>query len=812
MLRFLQQLFPSLRQQGVSKSRSYGCQTELEFLCDKAPIGVCMVDRDLRFLRVNQRLADIYGVPREEAPLGKLLGEVLPSLIDVVGPYFKQVFRTGQAVIDVETCCVTAGSDVPQYWLASYHPLLAEDGSVAAVSSIVQDVTKPTRYQQNLESANHRIHDILESITDGFMSFDAQWHCCYVNRTASSIFQVPVEDMLGKSVWEVFSESAESIFREKFQQTRQTNLPLKFEAYAPRLGVLLDCRCYPSEEGISVFFVDNTQTRKTLQRLRKSESELRRLAAVVETCNDFVGICKPDGEPIYINQAGRELVGLEQDEALTGTNFLRYFAPEDHAQMTSVGIPAIKKNGRWKGAVRFKNIVTGECTPSHWNVFVIKDPEGDLPEVWATVSPDLSEQRRMEDVLRASEQRALQANVAKSEFLANMSHEIRTPIAAILGYADLLLSYLEDADNRSCVMVMKKNGEYLLELINDILDLSRIEAGKLEIDVQICELPRLLSDIISLMQVRAQEKKLELRLRIDGCIPRYVRTDATRVRQILINLVGNAIKFTDCGYVELAIRFCADREPPTIAFDVVDTGVGMTAKQQSRLFQPFTQGDNSVTRAYGGSGLGLAICRRLVEMLHGKLTLRSESGQGTKFCVQLPIADPQDVTVATLEHQLGSEVKPTTLRRRRLNCRVLIADDRREVRFISQHFLEASGATVTAVEDGSLALTAVQSAVQRGEPFDVVVLDMQMPILDGYQTATELRARGIEQPIIALTADAMKGDRERCLSAGCDDYVSKPIQQSLFVEMIGVYTQDFSIEQLRERRRKNGGAFGKTLL
>lgn len=801
MLRFLNQLLPSSWRFDSERAQSLRRQEELEFLYDKAPIGMCLVDRELRFLRINQWLADINGVPRE-AHLGNTLGEILPDLVDVIGPYYEQVLRTGQALIDVEVNGTTAASDESRCWLVSYHPLLADDGSVAAVSSIVQDVTMRTRNQKNLENANHRIHDILESITDGFISFDTQWKCRYVNRTASTLFRMSVDQILGKSAWEIFPESQESKVREKLQQARHTNLPVKFEGYYPRFGALLECRCYPSDEGVSVFIVDNTQTRNTLQRLRKSESALRRLAAVVEKCNDFVGICKPDCEPIYINQAGREMVGLAPDADLAGTHFLQYFAPEDHAEITNVGIPAIKKTGRWKGAVRFKNVVTGADTPSQWNVFAIRDPDGELPEVWATISPDLSEQRRMEDVLRSSEQRALQASVAKSEFLANMSHEIRTPMAAILGYADLLLSHLQDSDDRGCVMIMKKNGEQLLDLINDILDLSRIEAGKLEVDLQECELPQLLSDIESLMQVRANEKQLEFRVRVEGSIPRYGLMDAKRVRQVLINLLGNAIKFTERGHVELAVRYLTHLQSPTVEFDVVDTGIGMTSQQQARLFQPFTQGDSSVTRAYGGSGLGLAISQRLVEMLHGKLVMQSEQGKGTKFSVQIPIGDPRDITVQTLEQQRETPATQPILLHRKLACHVLIADDRRDVRFISQYFLEASGATITAVEDGRLALAAAETASRAGKPFDIIVLDMQMPHLDGYQAATELRKLGIEQPIIALTADAMKGDRERCLLAGCDDYVSKPIQQALFVEMIGTYTQDYTLPELRERRRE----------
>ena len=446
---------------------------------------------------------------------------------------------------------------------------------------------------------------------------------------------------------------------------------------------------------------------------------------------------------------------------------------------------------------------------------------------------DITERKCQEQRLLESEQAALAANRSKSEFLANMSHEIRTPMAAILGYADVLLGHLKDPDNRNCVQVMKRNGEHLLELINDILDLSRIEAGKLDVSLETVSLPQLVADVQSLMHVRADEKNLQFEAEFVGLVPATFRTDPTRLRQVLINLIGNAIKFTKQGSVVLSVSFLsrnlpqgtrpkAALDPKTIlelssaldllanldtqgilSFSVRDTGIGMSDEQQQRLFKPFSQGDSSVTRAYGGSGLGLAISKRLVSMLSGHITIHSKLGEGATFTVMLPIAngDPVELIQPDLiaTHR---ETKTTESSSRSLHCRILVVDDRRDVRHISQHFLEKAGAHVSTAEDGRQGIAAALAARDAHKPFDLIVMDMQMPNLDGLQATAELRSAGIQCPIIALTADAMKGDRERCLAGGCDDYLSKPIDQLQLVNLVAHYTQDISQAELRERRDK----------
>ena len=389
--------------------------------------------------------------------------------------------------------------------------------------------------------------------------------------------------------------------------------------------------------------------------------------------------------------------------------------------------------------------------------------------------------------LKRAEAAAQAASRAKSDFLTNMSHEIRTPMTAIVGFSELLLQPVQTlSDRHDALQVIRRNARHLLDLINDVLDLSRIEAGKMVTCRTTTDLIHTLGEVASMMRSRAVEKGLGFRVQFKGPIPRRIQTDPLRLRQILVNLLGNAIKFTADGEVRLVVS-C----PPVgvgsdapgkevlgkqVRFDIADTGIGMTADQMARLFQPFTQADESTTRKFGGSGLGLDISRRLSKMLGGDITVHSIPGVGSTFTLTIdgsPLEDVQTTTDATAL-LLGTSVETATFEQNKVAGHVLLAEDGPDNQRLIRHLLERAGAKVTIAENGRLAVDKARAA-----PFDLILMDMQMPELDGYGATSELRRRGIQVPIIALTAHAMSDDREKCIAAGCTDYLTKPLDSEL---------------------------------
>lgn len=393
------------------------------------------------------------------------------------------------------------------------------------------------------------------------------------------------------------------------------------------------------------------------------------------------------------------------------------------------------------------------------------------------------------DELGVAKEAAEAASRAKSEFLANMSHEIRTPMTAILGFTDYLLNpELTESEKLMAVHTVRRNGEHLLEIINDILDISKIEAGKLEIEHIACYLGQIVAEVQSLMQVRADAKNLPFKVEILGVVPELIQSDPTRLKQVLVNLVSNAIKFTETGYVRLVVRFVGDSASPYVQFDVIDTGMGMTKQQVGRLFQAFSQADSSMTRKFGGSGLGLNISKRLVEILGGDITVETKPGKGSVFHVTVAAGSLDGVKMVDGSDVLARAQHAPAVNRMeehdRLDCRILLAEDGPDNQRLINHVLKKVGAKVTIATNGKLAMEAVQAAGDQDAPFDVILMDMQMPVIDGYEATKLLRRYGYTGPIIALTAHAMASDRQRCLDAGCNDYTTKPINVKNLIQVI----------------------------
>ena len=357
---------------------------------------------------------------------------------------------------------------------------------------------------------------------------------------------------------------------------------------------------------------------------------------------------------------------------------------------------------------------------------------------------DITDRKLAEAELVKARETAEAANEAKSAFLANMSHEIRTPLTAILGYTDLMADPGQSGEEKTeCLATVRRNGEHLLCLINDILDLSKIEAGKLELHPDPCSIPAVVAEVISLMRVRAKQGGISLAAEYAGEIPETVFTDEARARQVLLNLVGNAVKFTKEGGVRIVTTLVPQwrGDEAALKIDVIDTGVGIAPEDVERLCRPFTQVDDSMSRRHSGTGLGLAISRRLAEMMGGSLTIRSRPGTGSTFTLTIPagplegvamLADPGEAVLSAprVVDELGQA--PLSL----AGVHVLLAEDGPDNQRLISTVLRKAGAVVKVVENGRLAVDAALS-----EPFDVILMDMQMPEMDGYDAATLLREK-----------------------------------------------------------------------
>ena len=405
-------------------------------------------------------------------------------------------------------------------------------------------------------------------------------------------------------------------------------------------------------------------------------------------------------------------------------------------------------------------------------------------------------------------QEATVANLAKRQFLANMSHEIRTPMNAIIGFSDILAEEELTDEQKKHVDIIRESAKKLLQLINDILDFSKIEAGKLDIEIEDCLLERELAIIESLMGQLAIKKRLEFRVIYHGKLPPKIRTDPVRLRQCLINLINNAINFTETGHVYVNVRLQELEGKASIRFDVEDTGIGIEAEKRELIFEKFVQIDTGNANRHNGAGLGLPISRQLAELLGGKLSLTSEIGKGSVFSLVIPVnVDIKSQPLFDKYDIAGRlESEPDTMEKDKFTGRVLVAEDSPTNQMLINLLLERLGLEVTLVKDGK---DAVDKALT--QTFDLIFMDIQMPDMNGFDATKILRKNGVKIPIVALTAHVMKGDRQECLSAGCDDYLAKPINRKGLVQIIHKYlpSKNKNLNEKIESVKYEAGKLGR---
>ena len=673
------------------------------------------------------------------------------------------------------------------------------------VSTQVAVAIERKRAEEQLTASHRQVRDILESISDAFLSLDDDLVVTYFNAAAERMLHRAASEVLGRPLFDAFPEARGSVFEQKYRQALREKQALAFEAdfsVSPYAN-WYDVRVYPQTHGISAYFQVITDRKQAEAALRESEERFNTLVCSV---NEGVWSGSVDGRDfLYANPAFERLYGRSFTEFRENPGLWNQVAHPDDRALVEASRRRLLEQG--SDALEYRIVrPDGEVRWVFDRKTLVRDRSGKVVRIGGIIS-DTTERKRAEENLQAANTqlaqavaraetlsvRAESANRAKSEFLANMSHEIRTPMTAILGYSELLSTgEPSPVERREFVQAIHSSGEGLLGIINDILDLSRIEADRLILEKTECSLRQIVEEVVAVAKGAAAKKGLSLQVAYSLPVPVTIHTDAARLRQILVNLVGNAVKFTERGEVRLTVCCCESAEGTArMQFVVSDTGIGIPSAKLDEIFQPFVQVARGDGRRYAGTGLGLSICQRLAQALNGRIEATSELGRGSTFTLTVDggpwqeslgrAVSPDQVAGATARAEQEEELNPV------LQGRILFVEDEPTVQMVVRHLLRKLNLELELADDGQLGCQMAEQSRSEGRPYALILMDIQLPRMDGLEATRWLRSHGWSGPIVALTAYAMTGDRERCLAAGCDDYLSKPISPSGLREVLRRY-------------------------
>jgi len=747
---------------------------------EHAPFGMCVTDLGGHFLQVNATLCRILGYSQQEL-VAKSWTELthpddrIPSLT-----ISEQMRNHPNETVEIQKRYIhPSGATV---WARVKVSVVRDSvGTPLFHVGHVEDITERKRAEEALYESEDRFRVMADSCPTMLWVTGADGRIQFVNRMLRELTGTTFEQMEGGS-WRLLIHPDDAAgYVGAFQHAVREQAAFRAEARVRRadgewrwLGSFAQPRLSPGGEFLGHIGLssDITDRRLAEQRLRNSEEKFRQLA---ESIHEVFWMMPPAGnEMLYVSPAYEQVWERTCDSLY---------------QNAMSWTQAIHPDDVEKAHLLFARQSQGESVESEYRIqtpsgqekwirdraFPIHDEAGQLTRI-VGIAEDITEGKRYENDLIHAWEQAEAANRSKSRFLANMSHEIRTPMNGVIGMLQLLLATTLTPEQHRYVKVAQESGRTLLTLIDDILDLSKIEAHKVTLENLSFNLRETVDAVIQLLRVQASAKGLDFSARVAADIPPLLRGDARRLRQVLINLAGNAIKFTERGHVMLE----AASEPPqegtaTIRFVITDTGIGVRPDQAARLFSPFTQADDSTTRKYGGTGLGLAICKQLVEMMGGTIGVESHEGHGSAFWFTATF----EVAPANLE--APATESPTLQRALPVSKpRILVAEDNATNREVALAQLDKLGYQADAVRNGAEAVQALERGV-----YGLVLMDCEMPVMDGYEATRMIRKSARPNfPVIAITADAMSGDRERCLSEGMNDYLAKPVELEQLAEVL----------------------------
>jgi PAS domain S-box-containing protein len=670
------------------------------------------------------------------------------------------------------------------------HVVRDASGAVLYYEGMVDDISEKRQAEAALAQANAKLEAVVCHSPLAVVTTDSAGRVTSWNASAEQMFGWPERELLGEHLpilsdcWEMEDWLADCRAG-KLMQGEEWTVARKDGARVEISVWTTAVRDDAGElTGVVSMIADNTERMRSQEQMRESEERYRDL---FENANDIVFSLDLKGNLVSVNKAGELASGCTRAELLR-MSIVDILAPSERQRATQeleqrlAGAPSrmIELLCRRKDGSPLYLELTGRLVFHEGRPAGLQGIARDITErkAWQRKREEYSaELRSKNQELSEALAAAREATEAKSRFLANMSHEIRTPMNGVVGMTELLLGTPLSAEQREYADTVKASAESLLLILNDILDISKIEAGRMELYEALFDVRELVVGVMALARPAAQRKNLELGFQVDDGIPALVRGDDTRLRQVLANLVSNAVKFTERGSV--SVRLAVEGRGPdtvTVFCTVEDTGIGIPSGQALRLFDSFTQGDSSTTRKYGGTGLGLAISRQLIEMMGGQIGFDSEPGHGSRFWFRVRLGREPE---STPRAEVPATATPPAAAPPR-SARILLADDNEVNRRIALRMLERAGFQAEAVPDGKCAVDAVRTG-----RFDLVLMDVHMPEMDGFEATRTIRrmADGVGRtPVIAMTARAMAGDREKCLDAGMNDHISKPVRRE---ELVG---------------------------
>jgi signal transduction histidine kinase len=712
--------------------------------------------------------------------IGYTVAEIQPEIVHhETYARLQRVYSSGRAE-------VVQGEEVPvgqerRYFDFIYAPRFDESGRVDGVIALGTDITQQVRDSRSAEASRKELHDFFMQAPAPMCVLTGPEH---VFTIANSFYTDLIgRDPVGRSVRDVFSEQKSGPFIEILDAVYRTGIahvekevPFKKTTDGRTESFILNIAYHPFRDGtgkptgLFAFFQDVTEQ---VRGREAAEHQQKWLEEVLSRLPKPLFLFDPKtGQSTFSNVAANELMGLSyhghRPADLYGESIVAFHP--DGAPMRAEEVPSARAiRGDYLNGDEF--LLRTSVGRFHLRAFSEHVPaKYGHEETAMLLIQDITE-------LKRAESEARNANAAKSQFLANMSHEIRTPLGAIMGFVSLLRDdSLGRKDQEAYVSVVERNAVQLLRIIDDILDLSKVEAGMMLIEKIDFSLPELMTDFSSLLGFKAREKGIGFFSRAMTPLPRIVNSDPTRIRQILTNIVGNAVKFTDKGSVDLQLGY----QDGFLEFVVKDTGRGISAEQELNLFQPFSQADTSITRKYGGTGLGLVLTRSLSEALGGSFGLReSVVGRGSTFVARIKVDIPAGVEFVTGLGFSADPVRPAVSPGLLSGMDVLLVEDSPDNQALISIFLVRAGARVDVASDGEQGYHRALSG-----KYDAVLMDVQMPVMDGITAIKKLRTDGYAKPVVALTAHAMKEERMRCLEAGFSDFLSKPVSKEELIRML----------------------------